>query len=149
MKNKFSPRAVTLSLLIVPVTMAPVLGCAPAPATSPVAAPPTVITETHNNKKTALRVGEMLVVRLESNPTTGYEWSVAKTNQEVLAVAKPTEFDVPKGDNAGAPTTQSLFLWPKRAAKSSWNCTIAAPGKKTKRRRKPTRLKSKCLKQTR
>jgi len=41
------------------------------------AAPATTITEQDNGRDIDLSAGEMLIVRLPANPSTGYNWSVA------------------------------------------------------------------------
>ena len=38
----------------------------------------------HNGGQVDLNVGQILVVSLESNPTTGYRWEVAEIDDEIL-----------------------------------------------------------------
>jgi len=74
--------------------MVGLLGCAPKPVPvatpDPVPQPQTeavttlVVTEAEAGP-VALAVGQDLIVRLESNPSTGYSWTVAPSDAPVLA----------------------------------------------------------------
>jgi inhibitor of cysteine peptidase len=44
----------------------------------------TVLTETDNGSTVDLTTGDRLTIRLESNPTTGYEWAIAEIDEQML-----------------------------------------------------------------
>lgn len=60
------------------------------------------LTEADNNKSVEMKLNEILTVTLESNITTGYDWSIGKeTDLNILAVA--SDQYKPSGENlAGA-----------------------------------------------
>src|SRR5271170_5650492 len=61
-------------------------GCAakhPSASTPPHAKPPVVVTEADADKPIQVSVGQTLQVRLASNPTTGYSWSVKHTPDQL------------------------------------------------------------------
>jgi len=66
------------------------------------------VTEKQNNGKVALNRGDTLVVRLESNPTTGYTWKVSKCDSKILKLAGEPVFEQPvrKPPVVGAPGHQ-------------------------------------------
>jgi predicted secreted protein len=76
---------------------------------------PKVVTPTEGSTVSAT-VGSPFVVRLASNPTTGYSWSV-KTNPPGITFLKST-YEEPKTDKAGAPGQQLLTFKPTRAGTS-------------------------------
>ena len=42
------------------------------------------IAQTDNGKSKAVRPGDAIAIRLEENPTTGYQWAIDQTNPEVI-----------------------------------------------------------------
>ena len=55
------------------------------------AAPPRALTEADANHKVRLEVGQELVLKLESNRSTGYSWSLTESENPVLtSLGKPT-----------------------------------------------------------
>ena len=54
-----------------------------------------------------LNTGQMLVISLEGNPTTGYTWEVAELDDQVLRQVGETEFK-PESDAIGAGGVQTL-----------------------------------------
>lgn len=55
----------------------------PPRATPPHAKPSVIVTDSDANNPVQLRVGQTLQVRLASNPTTGYSWSVQQVPAEL------------------------------------------------------------------
>src|SRR4051812_13153427 len=53
-------------------------------ATSACGAPLITLTEKNDGDKVTLAKGAALQIRLKSNPTTGFSWTVAKNNRDVL-----------------------------------------------------------------
>ena len=51
-------------------------------------ATPVDVSEADNGKEVTLPLGELLVITLESNPTTGYMWIVTKQDTESLLLVK-------------------------------------------------------------
>ena len=50
------------------------------------------LTEKNNGDSLNLKVGDEIIVKLESNPTTGYCWNISdKTNQDIVSL-QSTEF---------------------------------------------------------
>jgi predicted secreted protein len=70
-------------------------------------------------------VGTPFVVRLASNPTTGYSWSV-KTNPPGVTFLKST-YEEPKTDKAGAPGQQLLTFKPTQAGTSKLELVYDRP----------------------
>lgn len=60
-----------------------------------------------NGTQRVLRVGDALVVRLPSNPSTGYSWSIRSSASPVLARAGRA-YVPPDGELVGAPGTARL-----------------------------------------
>jgi inhibitor of cysteine peptidase len=55
------------------------------------AAPPRALTEADANHKVGLEVGQKLVLKLESNRSTGYSWSLTESENPILtSLGKPT-----------------------------------------------------------
>ncbi|MGZ6942896.1 MAG: protease inhibitor I42 family protein [Acidimicrobiia bacterium] len=65
-----------------------------------------------NGSTVNARVGKDLVVRLASNPTTGYSWSVKNTGAGVKFVS--SSYEAPKNNAAGAPGQQLLTFTPTK-----------------------------------
>ena len=56
-----------------------------------------------------LNAGQMLIISLEGNPTTGYTWEVAELDDQVLRQVGETEFK-PESDAIGAGGVQTLHF---------------------------------------
>jgi inhibitor of cysteine peptidase len=74
----------------------------PAPARTPRTV---VVDETFNNRRVTVNYGDTLIVRLPTNPSTGYSWSVAESSPLVQFVGQSTG---PGNGVPGSPTTQAL-----------------------------------------
>ena len=92
------------------------VGIALALASTAFAAPPTqeppaeqiVVTADDHGREIELGEGQLLVVRLQANPSTGYSWQVSEPGIEpILRQSGAVEFQ-PESDLLGAPGTQIL-----------------------------------------
>jgi inhibitor of cysteine peptidase len=54
---------------------------------------PAIVDVSAGETRVALRPGQELVVRLRSNPSTGYGWTIARDAAAVLASAAPPAFE--------------------------------------------------------
>jgi inhibitor of cysteine peptidase len=90
MKSKF--HSIVLALILTPVLFI-TAGCGKSELTPipPVAS--TTLTETDNGKTVNLKPGDMLVIRLAGNPTTGYSWEAQDLDIQVLEQAGEAEFE--------------------------------------------------------
>ena len=91
-----------------------------------------IVTDKEGGKTVSLKVGQRLLVKLGSNPSTGYEWSVDKTDEKLLAPDGETAFDVTDNDLDGAPTIQTLFFKAKSIGKVALQLKYARPWEKDK-----------------
>jgi inhibitor of cysteine peptidase len=60
------------------------------------------VTEQENGRRVTVAQGDTLVVTLASNPTTGYEWRIAKDDPEHLKPLGKPEFIGPQNRRVGA-----------------------------------------------
>lgn len=136
MKNHRIHSVSTLRLLLPLTAFALVASCAVAQDAAPEKAAPVansnttpdkIISDAGNGATATLKKGQRLLVKLGSNPTTGYEWSVAKTDDKLLPTDGETEFDVPTTQMAGAPTVQTLFFKAKAVGKVVLNLQYTRP----------------------
>jgi inhibitor of cysteine peptidase len=51
-----------------------------------------IVTEPENGTTINLAKGDLLIVTLESNPSTGFEWQIAKNDLAMLELSGPPEF---------------------------------------------------------
>ncbi len=86
-----------------------------------------IVTDKENGKAVSVKVGQRLLVKLGSNPSTGYEWSVDKSDEKLLAPDGETAFDVTDNDLDGAPTIQTLFFKAKSIGKVALQLKYARP----------------------
>lgn len=91
-----------------------------------------IVTDKANGKIVSLKVGHYLLVRLPSNPSTGYEWSLDKTDEKLLAPDGETAFDVADANLEGAPTIQTLFFKAKSIGKVALKLKYTRPWEKDK-----------------
>lgn len=68
------------------------------------------VTNADNNSQVTLELGDTLVVRLRSNPSTGYRWSVAQNNPSILA-----PFGRPTTEGGGLPGAPGFQVFRFRA----------------------------------
>ena len=102
-----------------------------AAANSPAAAPPPVsLTEQDSGKSIEISVGQPILVRLASNPTTGYSWSV-QGNPAPLEVVKSDYDPDPQGKSrVGAGGVQTVQLIAKSAGKAQLKLYYRRPWEK-------------------
>jgi inhibitor of cysteine peptidase len=67
-----------------------------------------ILEEPDNGSDIFLAQGEVLQVRLPSNPSTGYTWMIAGNAPSVLRPAGEAKFDPPAKPLPGAPGTQTF-----------------------------------------
>jgi inhibitor of cysteine peptidase len=95
------------------------MAAGPATAASPAAGPAqgkvVTATDRDNNETIHLNVGDKLVVRLASNPSTNYSWKVGQINQQLLRLIGEPKFAASTSGLMGAPGTE-VFEFEARAA---------------------------------
>jgi inhibitor of cysteine peptidase len=98
-------------------------GCSPSEKTE------LVITENKNGGEVLLKTGQVLTVRLESNPTTGYSWAVTGCDETVLRpegdpqyVAEPLA-----GNRAGAGGWEVFHFQPTQAGETHLELAYRRP----------------------
>lgn len=57
-----------------------------------------LVTASDNGSEIRLKTGETMVIRLESNPTTGYSWQVLEIDNSVLEQDGDSEFKTAPGN---------------------------------------------------
>ena len=87
------------SFVLVAVLLAIGSSCGSQPATH-------VVTEAESTTEVAIATGDTLEVRLESNPATGYSWSVPQGGLPPMLDHTGSEFVMPDTDLVGAPGTE-------------------------------------------
>lgn len=65
-----------------------------------------------NGKEITLKPGQTLVVALEANPTTGYDWLLDSEPDAAVLSVVGQEFEAPSGERVGAP---GVTIWRFRA----------------------------------
>ena len=92
MKPRF--QFIMLSVLLAALLFS-AAGCSGAVPLSTPISPSNALTEADNGKTVNLNVGEMLVVRLASNPSTGYSWETKGLNTQILEQVGDAVFESP------------------------------------------------------
>jgi inhibitor of cysteine peptidase len=82
------------------------------------AAPPRSLTEADANHTVGLELGQELVIKLESNRSTGYSWSLAETENPILT-------------SLGEPTYQTSGALPGAGGFETWRFRATKIGRKT------------------
>ncbi len=114
-----------------------VLAVPPATSTLDAAPPATAtpgpneirLTEEDNGRLAELGEDQILVISLESNPSTGYSWEVAEINEDVLRQVGETEFEQ-LSPLLGAPEKQILRFRPVGAGQSTLKLVYRRPWEK-------------------
>lgn len=117
------PRLLRLSTLVVAAGLSFVSLCygafAPPADHTMQTAPPTSticrIGEAQHNEPVSLKVGQSLEVSLEANPTTGFEWQVARTDNRRLPQVGGPVFEPPASGREGDATVQTLRFLAREA----------------------------------
>ena len=79
---------------------------------------PLSVTEANSGGSVALAHNQQLVVRLPSNPTTGYRWSLAQQSTPVLEPEGAPTYEKGAGD-AGAGGTETWRFAPTKAGEGT------------------------------
>ena len=72
-----------------------------------------------DDTKIRVRHGQRFVIVLESNPTTGYRWSVTAIADRKIVARKANVYVDPDTDRIGAPGTQRLVFEALRKGKTT------------------------------
>ncbi len=78
-----------------------------------------------------LAADQVLAVRLEANPSTGYQWEVAEVDGQILRQVVPIAFE-PRSDLLGAPGTMTLRFQPAAAGQTRLALVYRRPWEKEK-----------------
>ena len=81
----------------------------PTPVPQPAPLPKTILTDQDAGKAITLKVGDMLLVSLEGNITTGYTWEMVAADSAILAQQGDAEY-APESNLVGAPGLIRLTL---------------------------------------
>lgn len=101
-----------------------------AAAKSPAAGPTTTLTERDTGKSIEISIGQTVLVRLASNPTTGYSWSM-HGNPAPLEFVKSDYNADPQGKHrVGASGVQTVQLMAKSAGKAELKLEYKRPWEK-------------------
>ena len=96
-----------LAAVIVSVAACSMFKSAPKPPPAPV-----TVSADQSGTSVALASGQDLVVRLPSNPSTGYRWIYVEPKDAVLRVDGPSSFEAQSAGTAGAGGTEIWKLAP-------------------------------------
>jgi inhibitor of cysteine peptidase len=96
-----------LAVVVVSVAACSMFKSAPKPPPAPV-----TVSAEQSGARVALASGQDLVVRLPSNPSTGYRWIYVEPKDAVLKVDGPSSFEAQSPDAAGAGGTEIWKLAP-------------------------------------
>jgi inhibitor of cysteine peptidase len=99
-------------------------------ATPTVPSSPITVTEQDNSKSIELAKGQIIFVRLASNPTTGYQWMQQRDAAPLELVKSDFASDTPAKNMAGVGGTQSLQFVAKSAGKAILNLEYRRPWEK-------------------
>jgi inhibitor of cysteine peptidase len=94
-----------LALVVVVVAACGLFTAAPKPPPEPV-----TVSAAQSGTSVALASGQDLVVRLPSNPTTGYRWIYVEPKDAVLRVDGPSSFEAAQS-SAGAVGAGGTEIW--------------------------------------
>jgi inhibitor of cysteine peptidase len=75
------------------------------------------LTEADANKTIAVKTGDLLVLRLKSNATTGFSWAPAAGTGQGLALQGKGEYIQPKSTGVPMPGAPGAQLWRFKAIK--------------------------------
>ena len=67
---------------------------------------PMIFTDADSGNEISIRSGEEFTLRLESNPSTGYQWVIPTESMPLMLSVIERDFEGPTGDLIGAPGTQ-------------------------------------------
>jgi len=90
-----------------------------------------IVTAGDNGKQVSLHVGNTMIVRLESNPSTGYAWAPAGTVPDCLTQQGQGSFESGSSGAVGAPGTQSLMFFAAQTGNGTLALAYARPWEST------------------
>ena len=85
------------------------------------------ITDEDNGKDIDLPAGDTLVLRLKSNPSTGYSWAIKGDPSPLRLVKSSTKKNAQTGHAVGAPVTQEFRLTAVSAGMASLTLEYRRP----------------------
>ena len=85
------------------------------------------ITDEDNGKDIDLPAGDTLVLRLKSNPSTGYSWAIKGDPSPLRLVESSTKKNAQTGHAVGAPVTQEFRLTAVSAGMASLTLEYRRP----------------------
>ena len=85
------------------------------------------VTGSASGASTSLVVGDVLVIELESNETTGYQWSFVEADPAVLTAPDGQEYTPPSEAMPGAPGTSVWRFTAKAAGQTTVKLAYARP----------------------
>ena len=123
-KKRFAQIIVLLLLGILPLFGPAMAG----PAVGPGQGQPAslVVSAQDHGQQIRLAADQVLAVRLEANPSTGYVWEVAEVDGQVLRQVGPMEFE-PDSELLGAPGTVTLRFQAAAAGKTRLGLVYRRP----------------------
>ena len=95
-----STRIKTLSIIILLIAMFVMAGCAVLNAAGASGDNEVAVGIAQDGQQVELRQGQVLVVTLDSNPTTGYSWTVATVEPTILVQAGDPVYNAPDEQKA-------------------------------------------------
>src|SRR5262245_62616297 len=99
-------RPIVVQRILAPASIAMVLaaGCGVFAKKEPPPPPPVTVSTAQSGTSVELAPGQAVIVRLPSNPTTGYRWVYVEPKDAVLRVDGPSTYETSQaaGDAAGA-----------------------------------------------
>ena len=105
-------------VLIAALAVSSLVGCGLFTKTPPPPPPPLSVTDANSGASVALALDQRLIVRLPSNPSTGYRWSVVQQTTGVLEPDGAPVYEKGGGD-AGAGGTETWKFVPTKAGEET------------------------------
>jgi inhibitor of cysteine peptidase len=90
-----------------------------------------IVTQSDSGKTVPLKVGNTLIVRLESNPSTGYGWAPSGTVPDCLTQQGQGTFETGSSGLVGAPGTQSLAFFAAQSGSGTLTLAYVRPWETT------------------
>ena len=86
-----------------------------------------ILTDEDNGKEIDLPAGDTLMLRLKSNPSTGYSWAIKGDPSPLRLVKSSTKKNAQTGHAVGAPVTQEFRLTAVSAGMASLTLEYRRP----------------------
>jgi len=91
-------------------------GCAVSTTAQENAVSEVVLTQLDNEKPVSINTNDVITIKLEENPSTGYSWAIAKNNDEILSLLSSDYFQPQaQAPVLGAPGERTFTFKAKRA----------------------------------